>query len=65
MIINMSEYFQGLHDCRKQVITGDVYCIQSALALFETDPPDSPYQEGFRDYLLDHDKKATLKNQRP
>ena len=56
MIINMSEYFQGLHDCRKQVITGDIYCLQSALYPFEIDPPSTPYQEGFRDYLLEHDK---------
>ncbi len=56
MIINMTEYFQGLHDCRHQVITGDIYCAQSALMLFEIDPPASPYQEGFRDYLLQCDK---------
>ncbi len=41
-----SEYVSGMRAARAEVASGDIYCLKSALMLYENDPADSDFQRG-------------------
>tara|TARA_R110002153_G_scaffold21336_1_gene71260 strand:+ start:616 stop:819 length:204 start_codon:yes stop_codon:yes gene_type:complete len=47
-----SEYVSGMRAARAEVASGDIYCIESALMLYEQDPADSEFQRGHHRALI-------------
>ena len=47
-----SEYVSGMRAARAEVASGDIYCLKSALMLYENDPADSEFQRGHHRALI-------------
>ena len=50
MTQNELEHGQGWHDAKREHAAGDLN-INMAVESFKFDPPDTPYQKGFLDYV--------------
>ena len=50
MTHNEVEHGRGWHDARREHEAGDL-SVKMAVESFTFDPPDTPYQQGFLDYV--------------
>lgn len=52
-----NDFSKGFAAVKQEISSGDIYCIESAIMQFVSDPPDSEFQRGFRNGLLSEQKK--------
>jgi hypothetical protein len=58
-----SEYVSGMRAARAEVASGDIYCLKSALMLYENDPADSDFQRGHHRALINlHQQQGRKSN---
>ena len=54
-----SDFSKGYNAAKQEVSSGDIYCIESAIMQFVSDPPDSGFQRGFHNGLLSEQKRSS------
>jgi len=58
-----ADYALGMQSAREAVVSGDIYCIESALMLYEQDPADSEFQRGHHRALINlHQQQGRQSN---
>ena len=57
VIFLSSDYSQGYQCAKEEVASGDIYCVESALMGFASDPADNDFQRGFEQGLKSLIKK--------
>jgi hypothetical protein len=43
---------EGYREAKQEYACGNIYCLDTALALFAVDPPDSEFQRGMMQALI-------------
>ena len=57
-----ADYALGMQSAREAVASGDIYCIESALMLYEQDPADSEFQRGHHRALINLHQQGRKSN---
>tara|TARA_R110000737_G_scaffold290812_1_gene297433 strand:+ start:45 stop:239 length:195 start_codon:yes stop_codon:yes gene_type:complete len=59
VIFLSSDYSQGYQCAKEEVASGDIYCVESALMGFASDPADNDFQRGFQHALMSIKNKGS------